>query len=199
MVVFSCRRDDDIFDGNNAQLKFSHDTISFDTVFTSIGSITENIRVFNPYNETVRINSIRLNGGQQSIFRINVDGSPGPFLENIEIAPNDSMFIFIEATIDPTNERNPFIIEDFIEFSTNGSIQRVHLIAWGQNAIYFTPTSFNRNLPDFTCLTGPCHDSIPPVNVTWTNELPYVIFGYVALDTLDQLTIEAGSKSFLSQ
>lgn len=192
----SCRKDDDLFEGTDAQLEFSNDTISFDTVFTSLGSITENIRVFNPYKEKIKINSIRLNGGNQSVFRINVDGSSGSFHENVEIAAKDSMFIFIEVTIDPNNDLNPFIIEDFIEFSTNGNIQRVNLIAWGQNAIYFTPTSFNRNLPDFTCLTGPCSDSIAPVDVTWTKELPYVVFGYVALDTLDQLTIEAGTRVF---
>ena len=196
MVLFSCRKDDDLFEGSDAQLRFSQDTVSFDTVFTSIGSITENIRVFNPYKEKIKISSIHLNGGDQSVFRINVDGSPGSFHEDIEIAAEDSIFIFIEATIDPNNELNPFIIEDFIEFTTNGNTQRVDLSAWGQNAIYFTPTSFNRNLPDFTCLTGPCSDTIPPVNETWTNELPYVVFGYIALDSLDQLTIEAGTQIY---
>jgi len=195
VLLFSaCRKEDDLFEGDNAQLVFSSDTVNFDTVFTSIGTATKNIRVYNPYDETVRISSIRLNGGEQSTFRINVDGSPGAIHEDVEIYPEDSIFIFIEATIDPNNELNPFVIEDFIEFNTNGSLQKVDLIAWGQNAIYFTPTSFNQNLPDFTCLTGPCSDSVPPVNITWTNELPYVIFGYLALDSADKLTIEAGTQ-----
>lgn len=193
-IVSSCRKEDDIFEGDNAKLLFSSDTVSFDTVFTSIGTATKNIRVYNPYDETVRINSIRLNDGEQSVFRINVDGEPGNIHENIEIFPEDSIFIFIEATIDPNDELNPFVIEDFIEFNTNGSLQKLELIAWGQNAIYFTPTSFNENLPNFTCLTSPCSDSIPPVDITWTNELPIVIFDYLALDSADKLTIEAGTK-----
>ncbi|MEQ8625792.1 MAG: choice-of-anchor Q domain-containing protein [Vicingaceae bacterium] len=196
LVLFSCRREDQIIDDDSARLNFSVDSITFDTVFTTIGSITENFLVYNPYKETIKISSIRLNGGNQSTFRINVDGAPGPYHENVEIAPEDSMFIFVEATVDPNNQLNPFVIEDFIEFNTNGNRQQVDLVAWGQNAIYFTPTTFNTNLPDFTCLTGPCSDSLPPVNVTWNNSLPYVVYGYVAVDSLDQLNIDPGVQIY---
>lgn len=199
LAVFSCRKEDDIFDGPSAQLRFSTDSVHFDTVFTSVGTATRNIRVYNPYDERVKISSIRLKGGEASAFRINVDGSPGPLHTDVEIAARDSMFIFIEATIDPTNANNPFVISDYIEFETNGSRQDVDLVAWGQNAIYYTPTSINQNLPDFTCLTGPCSDTVPPVNVTWTKEKPYVIYGFIAIDTLDQLTIEAGARIYFHQ
>lgn len=196
LILFSCRKEAQIIDDASARLNFSVDSITFDTVFTTVGSITENFLVYNPFKETIKISSIRLNGGNQSTFRINVDGAPGPYHENIEIAPEDSLFIFVEATVDPSNQLNPFIIEDYIEFNTNGNRQEVKLVAWGQNAIYFTPTSFNVNLPDFTCLTGPCSDSIPPVNVTWTKDLPYVIYGYVAIDSLDQLNINPGVQVY---
>ncbi|MAY82557.1 MAG: hypothetical protein CMP59_00325 [Flavobacteriales bacterium] len=199
MLLFACRPDEEIFDSPSAQLRFSTDSVSFDTVFTSVGTVTANIRVYNPYKERIRISSIRLNGGQASAFRINVDGSPGPTHSNVEIAGEDSMFIFIEATIDPTNVNNPFVITDFIEFVTNGNRQDVDLVAWGQNAIYFTPTSFNQNLPDFTCLTGPCSDTVAPVNVTWTKDKPYVIYGFIAIDSLDVLTIEAGARIYFHQ
>ena len=196
LIFFSCRKEDEIFDDSTARLNFSTDSISFDTVFTTIGSTTENFRVYNPYKETIRISSIRLIGGEQSTFRMNVDGRPGTYHENIEIAPKDSMWIFVEATIDPNNQQNPFVIEDFIEFTTNGNKQEISLVAWGQNAIYFTPTSFNRNIPDFTCLTGPCSDNIPPVDVRWTDSLPYVVYGFVVVDSLDKLTIEKGTKVY---
>lgn len=196
IVLFSCRKDEDFFEDPSASLVFSSDTVSFDTVFTSIGTATQNIRVYNPYKERIKINSIRLVGGQQSTFRMNVDGASGPFHQNIEIAGKDSIYIFIEATIDPNNTLSPFVIEDQIEFNTNGNSQNINLVAWGQNAIYFTPTSFNQNLPDFTCLTGPCSDTIPPVDVTWTKDLPYVVYGYIAIDTLDKLTIEAGARVY---
>lgn len=203
LILFSCRRDEDFFEGNDASLVFSSPKVSFDTVFTTVGSVTKNIRVFNPYKERIKISNIRLNGGEFSNFRINVDGRPGATHQDIEIAAKDSIFIFIEVTVDPNNQNTPFVIEDYIEFSTNGNRQEVELVAWGQNAHYFTPTTFNRNLPDYSCLTGPnntsgpCSRSIPAVDVTWTDDLPYVIYGYVVVDSADVLTIEEGVDIYI--
>jgi len=193
-VVFSCRKDNDFIEDNSAKLEFSTDSISFDTVFTTIGSETKNFRIYNPHNQPIKISSIRLNGGTNSNFRINIDGLSGNNFQNLEIPAEDSLFAFIEVTVDPNNTFNPFVIEDFIEFNTNGNQQKIILTAWGQNAIYYTPTSFNRGLPDFTCLTGPCSDLVPPVDVTWTDSLPIVVYGFIAIDTLDKLTIEEGTK-----
>ena len=194
ILLASCRKEDEIFDGSSAQLNFSTDSITFDTVFTTIGTSTKYFMVHNPYSETVKISSIRLSGGQQSNFRINVDGRSGNSHQDVEIPPKDSIWVFVEATVDPNNLQNPFVIEDYVEFITNSNRQTVKLVAWGQNAIYYTPTSFSNNLPDYTCLTGPCGDNIPPVNVQWTDSLPIVIYGYVVVDSLDELTIQAGTK-----
>lgn len=194
VLAASCRKEDEIFDSSSARLNFSTDSITFDTVFTTVGTSTESFMVRNPYKETVKISSIRLLGGQQSNFRINVDGLSGNSHQNVEIPPNDSIWVFVEATVDPNNQQNPFVIEDYIEFITNGNRQNVKLVAWGQNAIYYTPTTFNKYLPDFSCLNGPCGDNIPPVNVTWTDSLPIVVYGYVFVDSLDHLTIEQGTK-----
>lgn len=194
ILLASCRKEDEIFDGSSAQLNFSTDSITFDTVFTTIGTSTKYFMVHNPYSETVKISSIRLTRGQQSNFRINVDGRSGNSHQDVEIPPKDSIWVFVEATVDPNNLQNPFVIEDYVEFITNSNRQTVKLVAWGQNAIYYTPTTFSNNLPDYTCLTGPCGDDIPPVNVQWTDSLPIVIYGYVVVDSLDELTIQAGTK-----
>lgn len=194
ILAASCRKEDEILDSSSARLTFSTDSITFDTVFTTVGTSTKSFMVHNPYKETVEISSIRLLDGQQSNFRINVDGRSGSSHQNIEIPPKDSIWVFVEATVDPNNLQNPFVIEDYIEFITNGNRQNVKLVAWGQNAIYYTPTTFSNNLPDYSCLTGPCGDDIPPVDVTWTDSLPIVIYGYVVVDSLDQLTIEQGTK-----
>lgn len=194
ILLASCRKEDEIFDGSSAQLNFSTDSITFDTVFTTVGTSTKYFMVHNPYGKTVKISSIRLTGGQQSNFRINVDGRSGNSHQDVEIPPKDSIWVFVEATVDPNNLQNPFVIEDYVEFITNSNRQTVKLVAWGQNAIYYTPTTFSNNLPDYTCLTGPCGDDIPPVNVRWTDSLPIVVYGYVVVDSLDELTIEAGTK-----
>lgn len=194
LAMNSCRKDESIITDPSATINLSTSSITFDTVFTTIGSVTKNFRVYNPHKEAIKISSIRLLNGNLSSFRMNVDGQPGPYHQNIEIASKDSMYVFVEVTVDPNNQSNPFVIEDQIEFITNGNRQLLDLVAWGQNAHYFTPTTFNRNLPDYTCLTGPCSDAIPPVNVTWPNDLPYVVYGYVVVDSLDQLNIDPGVR-----
>lgn len=197
LVSQSCRKEESFITDPSANITISLDTISFDTVFTTIGSVTKNFRVYNPHKESIKISSIQLLGGDQSNFRMNVDGVSGNYHTNKEIAPKDSLYIFVEVTVDPNNTATPFILEDQIEFVTNGNRNKLELVAWGQNAHYFTPTSFNRNIPDFCCLDangkrGPCSDNIAPVSVTWPNDLPYVIYGFVAIDSLDVLNIDPG-------
>jgi len=105
----SCRKDDVITDGN-IQLRFSIDTLIFDTVFTSVGSITLVLKVYNDYSSKVRISSLRLANGNSSYYRLNVDGQPGRFFSDVEIAAKDSMFIFCEVTIDPNNTNTPYVV-----------------------------------------------------------------------------------------
>lgn len=171
------------YDGPNARLDFSTDTLSFDTVFTSRGSSTRLFKIFNPYKQSIRIERIALVGGDNSPFRINIDGLPGIDFKDLEIAPRDSMYVFAEVTIDPDNRDNPFIIMDSIRFITGGNVQYVKLMAYGQNA-YF-------HKREILC------DEI------WKNDKPHVIVGYTAVDSnctlqiLEGTHIYAGKGSFL--
>ena len=180
-----CKKDEVITD-TSVMLNFSTDTLSFDTVFTTRGSTTEFIRLFNPENQKVIISSIELAGGEDSPYRINVDGVNGIRHENVEILAEDSLYIFVEVTIDRNeNENLPFFVKDSIEFITNGNIQDVKLTAWGQDAHYFVPDNFDGPIPPF---------SILECNTTWTNDKPYVISGYLVVDTDCKLTIEPGTR-----
>ena len=62
---------------SSAQLTFSNDTILFDTVFTTVGTVTKNFKIINPHNQPINISSIDLASGTSSDYRINVDGIPG--------------------------------------------------------------------------------------------------------------------------
>lgn len=193
----SCRKDEIITD-SSAKLSFSTDTLIVDTVFATIGSTTRRIVVYNKNNETISISSIRVSGGLSSQFRINVDGISGNEHHDVQIEANDSLFIFVEVTIDPNNSLSPFVVEDDLIFLTNGNQQKVHLVAWGQNAHYFTPKVFPTNgLPNYSCLDGNCDGSLPPVNQTWTNDKPYVIYGYLVIDSADVLNIDPGVQIHL--
>jgi hypothetical protein len=197
LTTFSCRKDDIITD-SSARLSFSVDTLIVDTVFATIGSTTRRITVYNHNDKTVNISTIAVAKGTGSQFRINVDGVSGNVHSNIEIEGNDSLFIFIEVTIDPNNVLSPFVVEDDIVFVTNGNQQSVHLAAWGQNAHYFTPKVFPTNgLPKYSCLDGNCNGSTPPIDTTWTNDKPYVIYGYLVIDSADVLNIDPGVRVYL--
>ncbi len=179
LLVFgtqSCRKDMFVTD-SNSKLKFSDDTVHFDTVFTTVGSITIPLKIFNTYNNPISITSIELAGGNASQFRMNVDGDAGTVFHDIEIAGNDSMYIFIEVTVDPNADALPYVIEDSILFETNGNLQNVKLIALGQNAHF--------------------HFGETVCDTTWNDDLPHVIIGSVLVDSLCTLTITEGTNIYM--
>lgn len=158
----------------DAQLEFSADTVMFDTIFTTIGSITQNLRVYNPYKEDILISRVSLGGGDFSNFRLNVNGEPVNEAFDIEIPAFDSIYIFVEITIDPNGQTLPMVVQDSIEFTTNANIQNVKLVAYGQ---------------DFKPIRGETIETS-----TWTAEKPYLIYDYAYVDSLSTLTVEPGTR-----
>ena len=157
-------------------LTFSVDTLVFDTVFTTIGSTTKSFKIYNPESKTVQIDEVELMGGENSPFRINLDGLIGDNFSNIRIEGNDSLFVFVEVTLNVNNQNSPLIIEDSIRFQTNGKDQYVKLAVWGQDA-YFHYKDLNEGI--------------------WPNDKPHVIYGYAAIDSAKSLTIQAGTQVHL--
>ncbi len=177
IAQFSCKKKDKIDTNPSLRLSFSSDTIFFDTVFSTIGSITQRLIVYNNNDNNVSISQINLAGGQSSNYRINIDGDSSLVVSNIEIPGRDSIFIFIRVTVDPNNQNTPFVVADSILFSLNGNLQDVNLVAWGQNA---------RFRKQFT-VKG---------NIVWDSLKPYVIYGYLQVDTSSSLLIMPGSKVY---
>jgi hypothetical protein len=173
--LFSCEPEN-IYTDHGAKLKFSNDTIRFDTIFTSLGSTTRQLKIYNPYSDPLRISSIRLAGGESSMFRMNVDGMQGTEVKNIELRAKDSLYIFIEVTVDPNNQDNPILVHDSLVFNTNGNSQDVDLEAWGQDMHFIK-------------------DSVISTQI-WTAGKPYLVYNYVAVDSGNTLTIEAGTRIY---
>ncbi|MCF8365303.1 MAG: hypothetical protein K9H16_05950 [Bacteroidales bacterium] len=189
VIVFSsCKKDDNIDTNPAIKLSFSSDTLIFDTVFSTIGSITELIKVYNPSDNKVNISTIRLAKGANSRYSINVNGESGIVFNDVEIQGNDSIFLFAKVTINPNDDASPFIVTDSILFETNGNPQDIDLVAWGQNAGYILWNKNPENLPKYRIVAG------EGVDTTWTNELPIVVYGYAVVDSTGSLTIEAGTK-----
>ena len=173
-VLFSSCKKPLIFSKGN--LSFSSDTIVFDTVFTTIGSTTKQFKFYNNDKRTVNIEQIELVGGENSPFRINVDGVSGTNFANIELEGRDSLFVFVEVTLEANSQLNPMVIEDQIRFRTNGIDQYVQLVVWGQDA-YFHFKDTNEGI--------------------WPNDKPHVIYGYAAVDSSKNLIIQPGTNVFL--
>lgn len=188
LAIFSCKKSDIIDDDPSLRLEFSADTVIFDTVFTSIGSVTQYLKVFNPSSNAVNISEIRLARGEQSRYRINIDGEPAFVLDDYKLEGNDSLFIFVRVTIDPTDVNNPFVVTDSILFETNGNYQDVDLVAWGQNANYILADTEIPGLPKFKIVAGEFED------ITWTSERPYVVYGYAVVDSNGILRIDPGTN-----
>jgi hypothetical protein len=164
-------------------LEFSLDTLVFDTVFTTIGSTTKQFKIYNNEKKTVQIDQIELMGGENSPFRMNVDGNIGTTLSNIRIEGKDSLFVFVEVTLDINSQSLPMIVEDSIRFRTNGKDQYVKLAVWGQD-MYFHYSNFQQEIYDF-------NEGI------WPNDKPHVIYGAAIVDSAKTLTIQAGTQVHL--
>jgi hypothetical protein len=133
-LLAGCNDMDNYSVNPNYRLTFSTDTVSFDTVFTTIGSTTKYFMIYNRNHEDLKIRHISLAGGAESCFRMNVDGRRGDSFDDIPIWKKDSLYVAIEVTVNPNDENAPFVIYDSVIFVTNGGSQSVLLEAYGQNA-----------------------------------------------------------------
>lgn len=174
-MLFSACKKDKI--NTNAGISFSTDTLTFDTLFTSFGSTTKFFTIRNTQKQAIKISSIKLAGGATSSYRMNVDGDAGINFSDIEIPAKDSIYVFVEVTVNPNAIELPFIIEDSIQFVTNGNLQQVQLNAYGQNAHFFNADSIENN-------------------TVWNDDLPYVILNYLEIKPTACLTINAGCKVY---
>jgi len=218
LIFWSSCRKDFIFTPSTGQLEFSKDTVFLDTVFTNIGSSTYNLKVYNRSDNDIVIPSLRLGQGQNSNYRLNVDGltGDGPIagkeFENIEILAKDSMYIFIETTIDIQDlvtSETQFLYTDAIEFDAGTNQQIVELITLVKDAVFIYPQRFidsqtgeyvietlsfdidGDGMDDETTIQG---RFLMSSELNFTDEKPYVIYGYAAVDDGETLAIDAGAR-----
>lgn len=158
---------------------FSKDTLTFDTVFTTIGSATARVLLYNRQSKPVTIDRIHLAGGSSSPFRINVDGATnknhdfGPFT----IRARDSLYIFVEVTVDPQQSNSPVLLRDSIVLSTSAGRKRMLLEAFGQDMIVMRNMTFHSD----TLLDA---------------ALPYLVYGNLVVDSAATLRLAPGTRLF---
>ncbi len=177
----ACSDEEDFSTSSSCLLTISNDTVSFDTVLTTIGSSTKRVVVYNNNDNGVRAKSVRLTSGGTSGFRINVDGISGPYAENIEILGNDSIFMFVDINAPTQNSNVPKEITDTILFSLESGVQQyIILSAYGQ---------------DVNILQGKVYKN--GENAVMDSNTPYLILDSLKVEEGATLTINAGTTLYL--
>lgn len=167
------------------RIEFSRDTLHFDTVFTSVGSATRSFKIYNKESQDIILSEVSIRGGGQSQFRMNVDGINGLSVTDVRIPAEDSIYVFIEVTVDPNQplSQSPFVIEEFVDVRTISGTSSLLIDAWGQNANYI-PNRFNKG----RVYRLECDDVL-----WWDDPKPYVIYGFLYIDSC-VLNVIAGTR-----
>ena len=205
LSISSCRSDFETV-ASTGDLEFSKDTIYLDTVFTNIGSSTYRLKVYNKSKKDINIPTIKLGKGLNSKYRMTVDGmqgTNGKIFNNVVLLAKDSLYIFIETTATIT-DANPtdFLYTDQIQFDSGENLQNVELVTLIQDAIFLYPKRFadgtTETLPiGDEKIDGFYLDENDPINgneLQFTNDKPYVIYGYAAVPSDKTATFEAGTR-----
>jgi len=171
----ACNKDEDITFDPNARINFSTDSVLFDTVFTSIGSTVRRFKIFNYNEKAINLDEIKIGGGANSPFLINVNGKQMVEGKNVKINGKDSINVLVKVNINPTAQNQPFIVQDSILMFFNGKREKIPLVAYGQNAVFINNVSINNN-------------------TTWDGKLPYIIYNSVTVEENAILNISPGVR-----
>ena len=163
------------------KLTFGTDTLSFDTLFSTIPSYTAEVMIYNRNNKALKISKVFLENGKNSVFRFNLDGfvpNNDNSLSDIEIPAHDSLFLLVEVTFNENDSTLPVYISENLMFITNGNTQKIVLEAYSQDAVVLR----NFNITD---------------NTIFTSEKPYLVFGCLYIANGKTLTLNAGTRIFM--
>lgn len=178
LAAMSCQKEQ-TYTGSDLPISFSTDTVQFDTIFTTLSSITKSFTVHNRNEKTVKIEQISLQGGDDSPYKLNIDGTNATSVKGVEIQGNDSLYVFVEVTLDPNNAASPMIAEDAITFQRKGNEKKVRLISFGQDV----------HLVDGEVIG----------DETWVADKPYLIYNSLLVDTNATLRLAPGAQLYFSQ
>lgn len=172
-VAFQSCIEDGFTTSPSDQPTFSTDTLNLGQMFTLEPSPTSRLTVYNRYDKNLNISSISLRDDVDNTFRLNVDGMSGRDFTNVEIRPNDSIFVYVEATLPENGLTESFDVTSHLDFVTNGVTSTVVLRAEGTDAIRYKDLTINQN-------------------TRWTAEKPYLIYDTLRVAPGAVLTLDPG-------
>lgn len=109
--------------------QFSTDTLKLGTVWTGTPSPTCRFTVYNHHDKILNLSRVAFRDDPGNAFRLNVDGTAGREITDVEVRPNDSIFVFVEATLPPTGVPQSVAVTSHIDFLVNGQISTVAVTA----------------------------------------------------------------------
>ncbi|MEM9676272.1 MAG: hypothetical protein AAF992_27015, partial [Bacteroidota bacterium] len=126
LLASACTPEDEIItDSPSVFLSFSVDTIQFDTLFTTVGSTSQLLKVYNPNRNAVTISAVETGRGSSSPYTVLLNGQPGQRFEDVRLLGGDSLFLIVEVLIDPQDQNLPFLVKDSLTFQVNENLQDV--------------------------------------------------------------------------
>ena len=152
MGLSSCI-EDGISTNVNDHPTFSTDTLDLGPIFTEAGTPTHSFTVYNRHDKGINISSIKMRDDADGMFRLNVDGVAGEDFQNVEIRANDSIYVFVEATLKANGSDAPIEVKRHLDFVVQGVTSTVVITAEGQDVerkhgeIIDTDTRFTANKP----------------------------------------------------
>ncbi|MCK9310957.1 MAG: hypothetical protein M0P26_01635 [Bacteroidales bacterium] len=170
---FSCSQDEGFASNPMDALQFSTDTLSFDTVFSTIGTTTAWLKIYNTGNRKIRISDINLKEGTNG-FRIKVDGLSDKSFVNVDIPAKDSLYLFVELTSSEQGSGQPLLVSDAILFQSNGRQKQIVLEAYSRDAIIW-------------------HGKTITSDTTLTSDKPFIIYDSLVVAKNVTLHISEGT------
>ena len=172
ILITGCSQEDEFASDPIESLRFSADTLTFDTVFSTLGTPTAWLKIYNTGKERIKITGIALQSGGQSGFRINLDGV-SENITDVEIPAKDSLFLFVALTPSEQGEGKPVFINDAVVFQTNGKQKQIVLEAYSQDAYIWRGKTITSD-------------------TTLTADKPYLIYDSLLVAKNVTLTIKEG-------
>ncbi|MDE6646858.1 MAG: right-handed parallel beta-helix repeat-containing protein, partial [Prevotella sp.] len=147
LLLTACTDTDSFTADRNQRLTFQQDTVWLDTLFTGVPSATYGFWVHNRSADGLRISTVRLERGNQTGFRVNVDGTfLNPVAQDLEVRKGDSLLVFVELTAYENHSDEPRRVDDNLLFTLeSGVVQRVNLCAYSWDAERLTSLHVERD------------------------------------------------------
>ncbi len=180
-LLWSCA-EEEYTTSSSATLEIA-DSLKLDTVFSNIPTVTKDFWIYNRNKKGIRLTSVRQARGNQSGFRVNIDGiylgpSNGYQTSEVEVRSGDSIRVFVELTTTTTGKTEPLEVNDELLFTLqSGSVQKVNLNAF----------SWDANIME---------NPVIAEDITLTGDKPIVVLGTMTVNPGVTLTLQAGTTLY---